>query len=83
MEVTTKQLRIEPGRIISQAVDGQEITITYRGKPRAKIVPISGRKELLSEEPGSELFGIWKNRKETENVEQFVRNIRKGRNCDH
>jgi len=47
MEITTKQLRTEPGRIISQ-------------------------------EPDNELFGIWKDRKDTANVEQFVRNIRKG-----
>ena len=79
MEITTKQLRIEPGRFISQAAGGQEITVTYRGKPRAKIVPIAGGKKILPEESGDELFGIWKNRKDTENVEQFVRNIRKGR----
>ena len=84
MEITVKQLRIEPGRIISQAANGQEITVTYRGKPRAKIVPIVNRKNFVSEEPDgpyspNELFGIWKNRKDTENVEQFVRTIRKGR----
>ena len=98
MEVTTKQLRIEPGRIISRAAGGQEITVTYRGKPCAKIIPLAGRKNLVSEElpeysaeavnrgPGKrrgsqedELFGLWKNRKDTENVEQFVRNARKGR----
>ena len=79
MEITTKQLRIEPGRIISQVADGHEITITYRGKPRVKIVPIAGRRKTFSEEPEDELFGIWKNRKDTESVEQFVRNIRKRR----
>jgi prevent-host-death family protein len=43
MEVTTKQLRIQPGRIIAQVSDGQEIIITYRGKACAKIVPINDR----------------------------------------
>jgi len=79
MEITTKQLRIKPGRIISQAADGQEITITYRGKPRAKIVPVANRKSLVSEDPGNELFGIWKNRKDTEDVEQFAGKMRRGR----
>ena len=83
MEITIKQLRIEPGRIISQAANGQEITVTYRGKPRAKIVPIVSRKDIVSEEHGEELFGIWKNREDTENVKQFARNLRKGRNCDN
>ena len=79
MEITTKQLRIQPGRIVSQAANGQEITITYRGKPRAKIIPISIGKISVSEIPENELFGIWKKRKDTENVGQFVRNMRKGR----
>ena len=78
MVVTAKQLRIEPGRIISQVDNGQEITITYRGKPRAKIVPLAS-KILSSEEQDNELFGIWKDRKDMNNVDQFVRNLRKGR----
>jgi prevent-host-death family protein len=80
MEVTTKQLRLEPGRIMSQVSNGQEITVTYRGKPRAKIIPINTGRIPVSQEPDNELFGIWKDRKDMVNVEQFVRNIRKGRN---
>ena len=79
MEISTKQLRIEPGRIISQAENGQEITITYRGKPRAKIVSLTDRRYVNTENLDDELFGIWKNRKDTENVEQYIRNLRKGR----
>ena len=79
MEITMKQLRIEPGRIISQVSNGQEITITFRGKPRAKIIPIVNRKIVVSDEGENELFGIWQDRKDIENVERFVRNIRKGR----
>ena len=85
MEITIKQLRIEPGRIISQAANGQEITVTYRGKKRAKIVPITNRSDFVSEkaideyDSPDELFGIWRDRKDTENVEEFVRNMRKGR----
>jgi prevent-host-death family protein len=79
MEVTTKQLRIQPGRIISQVNNGQEITITYRGKACAKIVPFSDRKKIVLEEFDDELFGIWKDRSEMENVGQYIRNMRKGR----
>ena len=93
MEITTKQLRIKPGRIVSQAASGMEITITYRGKPRAKIIPLVSRKDLDREVPPEgypgaggerqplpdELFGLWKTRKDTKNVEQFARNLRKGR----
>ena len=79
MEITTKQLRIEPGRIIFRVAEGQEITVTYRGKPRAIIVPIVNKKDISFGEKDDELFGIWKNRKDTENVERFIRNMRKGR----
>ena len=68
------------GRIISLVNNGQEIIITYRGKPSAKIVPIAGRQSNNFDETENELFGIWKNRKDMENVEQYVRKIRKGRN---
>jgi len=78
MVVTAKQLRAEPGRIISQAENGQEITITYRGKPRAKIVPLAAKKNN-PEENDNELFGIWKDRKDMKNVDQFIRDKRKGR----
>ena len=79
MEITTKQLRIEPGRIISQVINGQDITITYRGKPSAKIIPIADRRTYETEDSNDELFGLWKDRKEMENVEQYIRNARKGR----
>jgi prevent-host-death family protein len=79
MEVTTKQLRIQPGRIISEVKNGQEITVTYRGKACAKIIPINTRKKNTLKEPEDELFGIWKDRTDMEDVAQYVRNLRKGR----
>ena len=79
MEITAKQLRIEPGRIISQVNNGQEITITYRGKPRAKIVPLVNKKAISIDGQNDELFGIWKKRKDTENVDEYIRTMRKGR----
>jgi prevent-host-death family protein len=79
MEITTKQLRIQPGRIISQVTSGQEITITYRGKVCAKIVPLANKQTIDFDEADNELFGMWKDRKDLEDVEQYIRNIRKGR----
>lgn len=32
MEVTTKELRVYPGRILEQVLNGYEVTITFRGK---------------------------------------------------
>jgi prevent-host-death family protein len=79
MEITTKQLRIQPGRIISQVNNGQEITITYRGKACAKIIPMNNKKSINLEESDDELFGIWRDRKDMKDVERYIRNMRKGR----
>jgi prevent-host-death family protein len=83
MEVTAKQLRIQPGKIIAQVTMGQEITITYRGKACAKIIPLksksNNKQDINSKETDNELFGMWKDRKDMEDVEQYVRNLRKGR----
>ncbi|MCL2044207.1 MAG: type II toxin-antitoxin system prevent-host-death family antitoxin [Treponema sp.] len=81
MKISTKQLRMEPGRIISMVNDGLDITITYRGKSSAKLIPVTKKKSVNTEEGDTknELFGLWKNRQETVNVGEYVRNIRRGR----
>ncbi|MDR2132742.1 MAG: hypothetical protein LBP30_05275 [Clostridiales Family XIII bacterium] len=80
MEITTKQLRMQPGKILSQVNSGWEITITYRGKVCAKIIPVHTKQTVNLGDPDNELFGMWKDRKDMEDVEQYIRNIRKGRN---
>ena len=78
MEVTTKELRIQPGRIIEQVTHGQEIIITYRGKALARIVPLREANTLTKDQP-EDLFGMWNDRDDIENVETYVNSIRKGR----
>jgi len=76
MEVTTKELRIQPGKIIDQVSVGQEITVTYRGKPLAKIIPFQSS---LNTDQASSIFGMWKSHENDQSVEDQVRNLRKGR----
>lgn len=76
MKVTTKELRIQPGKIINQVSQGQEITVTYRGKALAKIVPVQSVSESDQE---SFIFGLWKTYKNETSVEEKVRILRKGR----
>lgn len=78
MEVSTKELRIQPGKIIDQVVNGQEITVTYRGKALAKIIPLKNRIQSLENDETS-IFGLWKDHNQLETVEEYVRDIRKGR----
>ena len=76
MEATAKDLRFHSTELLNTVRRGEEVTITYRGKPCAKLVPIEDNEELIEK---NELFGIWENNKETENVDNYVRNLRKGR----
>jgi len=76
MEVTTKELRIQPGKIIDQVSIGQEITVTYRGKPVVKIIPF---KSETAENENSSIFGMWEKHEKDESVEEKVRDLRKGR----
>jgi prevent-host-death family protein len=79
MEITAELLKIEPEWVISEINRGQEITITWHGKPSAKIIPIKNRENSIIDESDGELFGIWKNKKDIEDVDQYVRNMRKWR----
>jgi len=78
MEVSTKELRIQPGKIIEHVVNGEEITVTFRGKALAKIVPFKGRANSIENEDVS-IFGLWKDHDKADNVDDYIRNIRKGR----
>ena len=78
MKITTKELRIQPGKIIDQVVNGQEVTVTFRGKALAKIVPIN-KKDSTANQVDNGFFGMWSKRKEEKTVEETVRELRKGR----
>jgi prevent-host-death family protein len=78
MKITTKELRIQPGRIIDQVVNGQDIIVTFRGKALARIIPIAEKTTVQDQEEIS-IFGMWKERSNENSVEATVREIRKGR----
>jgi prevent-host-death family protein len=77
MKTTAKKLRYNTKEILSAVKCGEEVIVTYRGNPTAKIVPISNDKGTNKKE--NALFGIWKDYKETENVPAYVREKRKNR----
>ncbi len=79
MEISTKELRIKPGRIIEKVSNGQEVVVTFRGKALARIVPMSIHNKSINEKENEELFGLWKDHEDIENVENYVRKMRKGR----
>lgn len=76
MKATAKDLRFHSKELIETVNRGEEVVITFRGKPCAKLVPFA---EHRNKEIKNELFGMWKDNDLTENVDDYVRNLRKGR----
>ena len=76
MEVTAKDLRFKINMLFDVLNKGEDITITYSGKAKAKL--ISTQKNI--EKKDDSLFGIWKDKED--NVDDIVRNMRKGRDFD-
>jgi prevent-host-death family protein len=77
MNSTIKDLRLHTKVLLDMVQCGEEVIMTFRGKPYAKLVPYKESKN--NTEKHDELFGIWENRTEMANVNSHVREIRKGR----
>ena len=77
MYSTAKELRFHTKKLLESVSRGEEVIITFRGKPCAKLVPIKESKRNLRDT--KELFGIWKDRTDLDDVNSYVRNIRKER----
>ena len=76
MKATAKDLRFHSKELIEIVNRGEEVVITFRGKPCAKLVPFENEKSKVSKKS---LFGIWKNHEPTSNVNEYIRNLRKER----
>ncbi len=76
MKATAKDLRFHSKELIDSVKRGEEVVITFRGKPCAKLVPYQ---ELKNKKEKNELFGMWKDNAIGGNVNEYVRNLRKGR----
>ncbi len=76
MKATAKDLRFHSKELINTVTKGEEVVITYRGKPCAKLVPYE---ELKKEKKKNELFGMWKDNDRVENIDGHIRSLRKGR----
>ncbi len=76
MKTTAKDLRFHTSEILATVGRGEEVIITYRGKPCAKLVPIE---EGETAGDKNDLFRIWADYDETEDVDGYVRRLRAGR----
>jgi prevent-host-death family protein len=74
MQATAKELRFNVKELLNTVSRGEEVIITYRGKSCAKLIPFE---DESSDEDS--LFGIWEDYESSEDVNAYVRTIRKGR----
>ena len=76
MKATAKDLRFHSKELLDTVNRGEEVVITFRGKPCAKLIPYRETKEKVTK---NDLFGIWKDNDKVQVVDEYVRGLRKGR----
>jgi prevent-host-death family protein len=76
MKATAKDLRFHSKELLDTVNRGEEVVITFRGRPCAKLVPY---KEKNEENIQNQLFGIWKDSDRVRDVDEYIRGLRKGR----
>jgi prevent-host-death family protein len=75
MKATAKDLRFHSKDLLDTVGRGEEVVITFRGKPCARLIPFeTGKKESKND-----FFGIRRDDEITKDVDNYVREIRKGR----
>jgi len=57
VEATANDLRSRTKDLLDTVINGEEVIITYHGRPCAKLVPYQ---EAKGKSSGSELFRIWR-----------------------
>lgn len=78
MVVTAKDLRFKISMLFDVLSKKEEIIITYRNKPKARLIPFEGGQ--ANKDKSDEIFGIWRDR--DDEVDCHIRELRKGRNFD-
>jgi prevent-host-death family protein len=77
MKATAKDLRFHSKELLDTVSRGEEVIITFRGKPVAKLIPYNSKSADKPED--TQLFGMWKDHEVVEDVYGYIRDIRKGR----
>jgi len=67
MRATAKDLRYKTREILAAIERGEEVLLTYRGKEKARILPVSETNSDHGEKNDS-IFGIWSSNERVEDV---------------
>ena len=77
MEATTRDLRLHTKALIAATDRGEEVVITFRGRPRAVLAPLE--RSNAARDGRNPAFGIWASRAEHDDVDGQVRKLRERR----
>ena len=81
MKIPAKNLRSRVGELLACVDRGESVIITYRGKPRARLVGIDEAGETASNGEQFPGFGMWENHEGTRDVDAWLRGIRQSRHA--
>ena len=79
MNCSVRELRAATKRILGAVGRGTPVTITYRSKPYARILPVAPPTTRGTAKPEAEAFGMWRDHAAVADVDAYVRNLRRGR----
>lgn len=80
MKATTKDLRLKTRELIAATDRGEEVVITFRGRDRARLVPLVDDSPDESGRNRNPAFGLWRDREGS--VAEHVDELRKAREFD-
>jgi prevent-host-death family protein len=78
MNATILDLRYRTKDVLKAVERGETVTVLYRGKAKARIMPLPEEAGLDSEAA----FGLWKDRVDLRDPSTYVRKLRQGRFSD-
>ena len=77
MKISTKELRTHTQELFDCLARGQTVTLTYRGKAKGIISAI--KNDSKTNPADYPVFGMWSDRQVVDDVDSYVREIRKAR----
>ncbi|MFA6292931.1 MAG: hypothetical protein WC637_14170 [Victivallales bacterium] len=78
MNASVLDLRKNMKAVIAALNRNESVSLTYRGRKKALIVPCA-REQSRTKVSEHSAFGIWADRKDMEDVTAYVKTLRKGR----
>ena len=80
MKATAKDLRFHTKEVLESIGRGEEVIITYRGKPYARLIPFDQLED--TNDLQNPLRGIWEDRDDINDIDVYVNELRQVRGHD-